>query len=131
MGRSGPDLHPAAAGLALALLLTGVGLQPLRAQDTRAYTPEGFEFPLSTPALTYHFPRAGLRGSRYRGVWIAETVEGIKGEQVIDSAEIEPGALPVVVFTLRKSKGDWPPGLYRLEISADGQLVHRERFLMR
>ena len=78
-----------------------------------------------------HAAVAGLRGSRYRGVWIAETVDGINGEQVIDSAEIEPGSLPVVIFTLRKSKGDWPPGLYRLEISADGQLVHRERFLMR
>ena len=52
-------------------------------------------------------------------------------EQVIDSAEIRPGSLAVVIVTLRKSKGDWPPGLYRLEISADGQLVHRERFLMR
>lgn len=75
-----------------------------------------------------HAAVAGLRGSRYRGVWIAETVDGNNGEQV---AEIEPGSLPVVIFTLRKSKGDWPPGLYPLEISADGQLVHRERFLMR
>ena len=72
-----------------------------------------------------------MHASRYRGVWIAETVDGINGEPVIASAAIEPGALPVVNFTLRKSKGDWPPGLYRLEISADGQLVHRERFLMR
>jgi hypothetical protein len=78
-----------------------------------------------------HAAVAGLRDSRYRGVWIAETVDGINGEQVIDSAEIEPGSLPVVIVTLRKSRGDWPPGLYRLEISADGQLVHRERFLMR
>jgi hypothetical protein len=78
-----------------------------------------------------HAAADGLHGSRYRGVWIAETVYGITGEQVIDSDEIEQGTLPVVIFTLRKSKGDWPPGLYRLEISADGQLVHRERFLMR
>ena len=72
-----------------------------------------------------------MRASRYRGVWIAESVGGINGEPVIASAAIEPGALPVVMVTLRRSKGDWLPGLDGLEISAAGQLVHRERFRMR
>jgi hypothetical protein len=72
-----------------------------------------------------------VHASRYRGVWIAETVDGINGEPVIASAAIAPGALPVVVVTLRRSKGDWVPGLDRLEISAAGQLVHRERVLIR
>ena len=72
-----------------------------------------------------------MRASRNRGVWIAETMDRIKGEPVIASAAIEPGALPVVVVTLRRSKGDWLPGLDGLEISAAGQLVHRERVLIR
>ena len=72
-----------------------------------------------------------MRASRNRGVWIAETMDRIKGEPVIASAAIAPGALPVVVVTLRRSKGDWLPGLDGLEISAAGQLVHRERFRMR
>ncbi len=72
-----------------------------------------------------------MHASYNRGVWIAETVDGINGEPVIASAAIAPGALPVVVVRLRRSKGDWLPGLDGLEISAAGQLVHRERVLMR
>ncbi|EDY38752.1 hypothetical protein CPCC7001_1631 [Cyanobium sp. PCC 7001] len=121
-------LPRAGAIAALALLAPG----PLPAQPTRTYTPDGFEFPLSTPRFTYHFATGSRSGSRFEGTWFAETVEGVPSDQRIDSASVDtkPGQ-ESVFFTLAPTRTPWPPGLYRLEIRADGQLVHQERFVLR
>ncbi|SBO44699.1 hypothetical protein [Cyanobium sp. NIES-981] len=123
-----PHLPRAAAVVALALLAPA----PLPAQPTRTYIPDGFAFPLSTPRFTYHFPTGNLSGRRFEGTWFAETVEGVPADQRIDSAAVDtkPGQASVF-FTLAPSRTPWPPGLYRLEIRADGRLVHQERFVLR
>ncbi len=123
--------------LPLAALMAALGLglaaavPAARAQEMRRYTPEGFEFAASTPQITFHFPRAKAPGRRYRGVWIAETAEEIRPDFRIDAAEIAPGDLPVLIFSISKPRDDWPRGLYRLEIYADGRLAHTERFVIR
>lgn len=101
------------------------------AQGTRKFTPEGFEFGVTTPAFKYHFPREKYKAKVFKGTWIAETVDEIKPNYEIDSAEIEPGSLPVVAFDLSKPNNDWPRGLYKLEIRADGVLVQTVRFLVK
>ena len=57
--------------------------------------------------------------------------EGVRRDYVIDAAEVKPGTESVVSFSLKKSESAWPAGLYRLEIRADGRLVHTERFMIR
>lgn len=101
------------------------------AQNSRNFTPQGFEFGVTTPIFRYHFPREKHKATVFKGTWIAETVDEVKPDYVIDSAEIKPGALPVVVFDLSKPNNDWPRGLYRLEIRADGVLVHTVRFYVK
>jgi len=101
------------------------------AQEARTFTPEGFEFATTTPVFRYHFPREKHKATVFKGTWIAENADEIRPNYEIDSAEIKPGALPVVVFDLSKPKNDWPRGLYRLEIRADGLLVHTVRFFVK
>lgn len=103
-------------------------LTATNAQATRKVTPTGFEFGVATPVFKYHFPREKYKATTFKGTWIAENAEEIRPNFEIDSAEIKPGAQPVVFFNLKKPKSDWPKGLYRLEIRADGTLVHTERF---
>jgi hypothetical protein len=117
--------------LGLLLLLSGLPVHCVNAEPTRRYTPEGFQFPLSTSSFVYHLPTRGLGARIVLGTWIAETVEGVKADQVIDQAEIRPADQPVVYFSLSRGKAPWPPGLYRLEIRADGRLVRSERFVLR
>ncbi|KMM17363.1 WavE lipopolysaccharide synthesis family protein [Synechococcus sp. GFB01] len=117
--------------LALLLLFSGLQVRSVRAEPGRRYTPEGFQFPLSTSSFIYHLPTKGLGARIILGTWIAETVEGVKADQVIDQAEIRPGELPAVYFSLGRGKNPWPPGLYRLEIRADGRLLRTERFVLR
>lgn len=108
------------------LCLAAWGYQ--QAQATRKLTPEGFEFGVTTPVLKYHFPRAKYKATTFKGTWIAENAEEIRPNFEIDSAEAKPGAQPVVFFNLKKPNNDWPKGLYRLEIRADGVLVQTVRF---
>lgn len=115
---------------ALALGL-GAWAPALQAEEGRRFTPEGFEFPATTPQITFHFPKARAPGRRYRGVWIAETAEEIRPDFRIDAAEITPGDLPVLIFSITRPRDDWPRGLYRLEIYADERLAHTERFVIR
>jgi hypothetical protein len=122
--------HLAVLGGALGLGLAAA-VPAARAQEMRRYTPEGFEFAANTPQLTFHFPKAKAPARRYRGVWIAETAEEIRPDFRIDAAEIAPGDLPVLIFSITKPRDDWPRGLYRLEIYADGRLAHTERFVIR
>lgn len=98
----------------------------------RTVTPEGFEFPTSTPRFVYHYlvPKATTT-KVYRGTWIAENAEEIRPNQEIAAADIPRGKEPVLFFRLSKPKNDWPKGLYRLEIRADGKLVHTVRFVVR
>ncbi len=103
-------------------------LSALNAQGTRKLTPEGFEFGVTTPLLKYHFPRAKYNATTFKGTWIAENAEEISPNFEIDAAETKPGAQPVIFFNLKKPNGDWPKGLYRLEIRADGVLVQTARF---
>jgi hypothetical protein len=86
---------------------------------------------VNTPMLKYHYPREGIKATVFKGTWIAENAEEIRPNFEIDSAEFKPGNQPVLFFTLGKPKGNWPKGLYRLEIRADGKLVHSERFVIR
>lgn len=116
----------AALAAALAAPLAPAAL----AQETRTYMPQGFEFNPTTPVLRYHFPRGKVRGTLFRGTWIAETVESLQPDDVIDSAEIRPGTEPRITFSLSRGREDWPPGQYRLEIRADGVLVHTEKFVV-
>lgn len=44
---------------------------------------------------------------------------------------VRSGNQPVLFFTLGKPKGNWPKGLYRLEVRADGKLVHTAKFVIR
>jgi hypothetical protein len=101
------------------------------AQGNRSVIPEGWEFSTTTPKLIYHHPVKGAKGGRFKGTWIAENVEGIKLNSLIDTAEVQLGNEPVVYFTLNKPDADWPAGLYRLEIRAGQRLVHTERFVIR
>jgi hypothetical protein len=100
-------------------------------QGTRTFAPEGFEFSVTTPVLKYHFPRENNKATVFKGTWIAENAEEIRPNYEIDSAEAQPGTQPVVFFNLNKPQGDWPKGLYRLEIRADGVLVRAVRFVIR
>jgi hypothetical protein len=117
-----------AAGFCLAALVYKT--PAINAQGTRKFTPDGFEFSTTTPVLKYHFPREKYKATTFKGTWIAENAEEIRPNFVIDTAEAKLGAQPVVFFNLSKPKGDWPKGLYRLEIRADEALVHTERFVI-
>lgn len=132
--RHGLPPHPLRL-LAARLCALGLGLgacaPALRAEEMRRFTPEGFEFSATTPQITFHFPKAKAPGRRYRGLWIAENAEEIRPDFRIDAAEITPGDLPVLIFSITKPRDDWPRGLYRLEIYADERLAHTERFVIR
>lgn len=112
------------------LLLSGWVWQLSAAQGTRKFTPEGFELSTTTPMLKYHFPRGKHKGAIFKGTWVAENAEEIRPNLEIDSAEVKPGAQPVIFFNLSKPKGDWPKGQYRLEIRADSVLIHTEKFVI-
>ena len=105
-------------------------LSASQAQGTRKFTPEGFEFGVTTPALKYHLPRAKYKGTTFKGTWIAENAEEVRPNFEIDTAEVKPGTQPVIFFNLSKPKGDWPRGQSRLEIGADGVLVKTEKFFI-
>lgn len=115
---------------ATVLLLSDWGWRLSAAQGTRKFTPEGFELSATTPVLKYHFPRGNHKGSVFKGTWIAENAEEIRPNYEIDSAEVKPGTQPVLFFNLSKPQGDWPKGQYRLEIRADGVLVHTAKFMI-
>lgn len=100
-------------------------------QEKRLVTPEGFEFPPNTPRFVYHFPVAKASAKVYRGTWVAENAEEIRPNFEIAAADIVRGKDPVLFFRLTKPKDDWPKGLYRLEIRADGKLVHTVRFVVK
>ncbi|WP_309707791.1 hypothetical protein [Armatimonas sp.] len=101
-------------------------------QDSkRTLTPEGFEFPTNTPRFVYHYPVPKATAKVYRGTWIAENAEEIRPNLTIAAADVTPGKERVLNFRLTKPKSDWPQGLYRLEIRADGKLVHTVRFFVR
>lgn len=97
----------------------------------RSFTPEGFAFPPDTPRFVYHFPVTKATAKIYKGTWIAENAEEIRPNFTIASAEIMRSKEPMVFFRLTKPDNDWPQGLYRLEIRADGKLVHTVRFLVK
>jgi hypothetical protein len=97
-------------------------------QEKRLVTPEGFEFPTNTPRFVYHYPVPKLKAKVYRGTWIAQNAEEIRPDQKIAAADITRGKEIVLYFSLAKPKNDWPKGLYRLEIRADGKLVQTVRF---
>ena len=101
-----------------------------QAQSTRYVTPAGFEFATTTSVLKYYYPLKGAKANTYKGTWIAEVAEGVRRDYIIDAAEVKPGSGAVVSFSLNKSESEWPAGLYRLEIRADGRLVHTERFVI-
>ena len=102
------------------------------AQETRRITPEGFEFSTATRSFKYHYPRKYARGTAYSGTWIAESAEGVRPNFVIHSAGFKPTAeTTVLYFSLENTANDFPAGLYRLEIKADGKLVRTERFFIR
>jgi hypothetical protein len=115
---------------ATVLLLSGWVWRLSAAQGTRQFTPEGFELSATTPKLKYHFPRGKHKGTTFKGTWIAENAEEIRPNFEIDSAEIKPEAQPVLFFNLSKPQGDWPKGQYRLEIRADGVLIHTVKFVI-
>lgn len=102
-----------------------------RQSSKRSVTPEGFEFAPNTPRFVYHFPVPKATGKVYRGTWIAENAEEIRPNLTIASADILRGKEPVLFFRLAKPENDWPKGLYRLEIRADGKLIHTVRFVVR
>lgn len=102
-----------------------------RQEPKRTVTPEGFEFPTSTPRFVYHFPVPKTAVKVYRGTWIAENADEIRPNFTIASADIPRGKVPVLFFRLSKPNSDWPKGLYRLEIRADGKLVQTVRFVVR
>lgn len=119
--------------LFVTVIMLGVWVSKLSAsnpQGTRKFSPEGFEFGTTTPALKYHLPCAKYKGTTFKATWIAENVEEVRPNLEIDAAEVKPGTQPVLFFDLSKPKGDWPKGQYRLEIRADGVLVHTEKFLI-
>jgi hypothetical protein len=102
-----------------------------RQESKRMVTLDGFEFPRSTPRFVYHFPVAKAAGKVYKGTWIAENAEEIRPNFTIASAEVARTKESTVFFRLAKPKDDWPQGLYRLEIRADGKLVHTVRFVVK
>ena len=112
------------------ILLSAWELSASQAQGTRKFSPEGFEFGATTPALKYHLPRAQYKGTTFKATWIAENVEEVRPNFEIDAAEVKPGTQPVIFFSLSKPNGDWPKGQYRLEIRADGVLVKTEKFFI-
>jgi hypothetical protein len=114
-----------------ALMVRSFHSEVALAQGERFITPEGFEFATTTPLLKYNYPTKGSKAITFEGKWVAEVAEGVQQNYVIDSAEVKPGAEPVVSFSLKKNEGAWPSGLYRLEVRADGKLVHTERFMIR
>ena len=97
-------------------------------QEKRVVTPEGFEFSTNTPRFVYHYPVPKAVAKVYRGTWIAENAEEIRPNHEIAAADVVLGKEVVLYFRLTKPKNDWPKGLYRLEISADGKLIHTVRF---
>lgn len=101
-------------------------------EGMRRITPEGFEFGAKTRSFKYHFPRKYARGTIYSGTWIAESAEEVRPNFVIYMAEIKPTPeTSVLYFSLNNAENDFPPGLYRLEIKADGKLVRTERFFIK
>lgn len=112
------------------LLLSGWVWRLSAAQGTRKFSPEGFELSADTPTLKYHFPRGKHQGKVFKGTWIAENVEEVRPNFAIDSAEVKPGALPVLFFNLSKPNTGWPKGQYRLEIRADDVLIHTAKFVI-
>jgi hypothetical protein len=101
------------------------------AQGSKSANPEGFEFSTTTPVIRYHYPKSDLRTVFYKGTWIAENVDGVTPDFVIDAAETRLTTEPVAYFSLSKPKADWPIGQYRLEISANNLVVHTERFIIK
>lgn len=102
------------------------------AQGTRRITPEGFEFAAKTRSFKYHYPRKYARGTVYSGTWIAESAEEVRPNFVIHTAEFKPTPeTSVLYFSLDNGENDFPVGLYRLEIKADGKLVRTERFVIK
>jgi hypothetical protein len=104
-------------------------------QEPRKFTAEGFEFSTKTPTLRYHFPRKGVKGTVFTGTWFAETAAEISSNYEIDTAEVDTSKFDstkdvAVIFSLSKPEKDWPQGLYRLEIRADGKLIQTIRFVI-
>ena len=119
-------------GLALAMVGLGpAGWAPAHAQGTKTVIPQGFEFAPNTPRFRYHYPRGSIKPAVMTGTWIAENVENIKPDYQIDVATIKVTNEPIANFSLTNSQPKWPPGVYRLEIRSDGQLVHTTRFTVR
>ena len=102
-----------------------------RQEPKRTVTPEGFEFPPNTPVFVYHYRVPKVAAKVYRGTWIAENAEEIRPNLEIASADATRGKEAVLYFRLTKPQSDWPKGLYRLEIRADGKLIHTVRFVVR
>ena len=114
-----------------AAILSLPGWVPAGAQGTRTVIPQGFEYSAETPRIRYHYPRASTKPAVMTGTWIAENVENVKPDFQIDVATVKVTNEPITNFSLTNSKGKWPPGVYRLEIRSDGQLVHTARFTVR
>ena len=120
--------------MGLALTVTSLALAgwvPAHAQGKKTVIPQGFEISADTPRIRYHYPRGSIKPAVMTGTWIAENVENIKPDFQIDVATVKVTTEPITNFSLTNSKGKWPPGVYRLEIRSDGQLVHTTRFTIR
>ena len=68
-------------------------------------------------------------GAKLAGAWIAGKTEVAPPDYKIDTAELTAGALMnQAVFGLSKPNAGWPVGVYRVELSINGQVINTVHF---
>lgn len=68
-------------------------------------------------------------GSTVKTTWIAEKTDVAPPNYVINAYEGKAGAgTSSASFSMSRPTKGWPTGLYRVEVSIDGQTVHRQPF---
>lgn len=86
-----------------------------------------------TPTTPKIFLRAKLtgmpRGTKLKAAWIAEKTKVAPPNYQIDATELTVGMIDNRAdFSLSKPNAGWPPGDYRVDLSANGKVVNDVRF---
>jgi hypothetical protein len=98
--------------------------------DEETGTVEKATFASSTRVFYARFALADVPpNTTLRAVWTAENVAGQTPETRVDQTELRAGGLQSAgTFSLKRDAGEWPPGVYRVDLYIGDRLDRTVRF---